>query len=102
MKRYGGKGVLKAVGNINGPIRAAILGADAQDQAALDAKMIALDGTDGKSNLGANAHPGGVVGRGARRRDRPRLALIPAFGAQRRSDPASPDDEHHQRRSARG
>ncbi len=55
MKRYGGKGVLKAVGNINGPIRAAILGADAQDQAALDAKMIALDGTDGKSNLGANA-----------------------------------------------
>ncbi len=55
MKRYGGKGVLKAVGNINGPIRAAILGADAQDQAALDAKMIALDGTDGKSKLGANA-----------------------------------------------
>jgi enolase len=55
MKRYGGKGVLKAAANINGPIRAAILGADAQDQAALDAKMIALDGTDGKSKLGANA-----------------------------------------------
>jgi enolase 1/2/3 len=55
MKRYGGKGVLKAVGNINGPIRAALLGAEAQDQAALDAKMIALDGTDGKSKLGANA-----------------------------------------------
>ena len=55
MKRYGGKGVLKAVNNINGPIRAAILGADAADQGAIDAKMIALDGTDSKSNLGANA-----------------------------------------------
>ncbi|HEY2146199.1 MAG TPA: phosphopyruvate hydratase [Steroidobacteraceae bacterium] len=55
MKRYGGKGVLKAVGNINGPLRAAILGSDAQDQAALDAKMIALDATESKSNLGANA-----------------------------------------------
>jgi enolase len=55
MKRYGGKGVLKAAGNINGPIRAGLLGTEAQDQAALDAKMIALDGTDGKSKLGANA-----------------------------------------------
>jgi enolase len=55
MKRYGGKGVLKAVANINGPIRAAVLGVEPLDQAALDAKMIALDGTDSKSNLGANA-----------------------------------------------
>jgi enolase len=54
-KRYGGKGVLKAVNNINGPLRSAILGADAADQGAIDAKMIALDGTDSKSNLGANA-----------------------------------------------
>jgi enolase len=55
MKRFGGKGVLKAVGAVNGPIRAAVLGADATDQSALDAKMIKLDGTDSKSNLGANA-----------------------------------------------
>ena len=55
MKRFGGKGVLKAVGAINGPIRAAVMGANAQDQAGLDAKMIKLDGTDSKSNLGANA-----------------------------------------------
>jgi enolase len=55
MKRYGGKGVLKAVGAVNGPIRAAVLGANAVDQAALDGKMIQLDGTDAKSNLGANA-----------------------------------------------
>jgi enolase len=55
MKRFGGKGVLKAVGAVNGPIRGAVMGADVQDQAALDAKMIKLDGTDAKSNLGANA-----------------------------------------------
>jgi enolase len=55
MKRFGGKGVLKAVGAVNGPIRAAVMGADATDQVALDRKMIELDGTDSKSNLGANA-----------------------------------------------
>jgi enolase len=55
MKRFGGKGVLKAVAAVNGPIRDSVLGANIQDQAALDAKMIELDGTDTKSNLGANA-----------------------------------------------
>jgi enolase len=54
-KRYGGKGVLKAVGHVNGPISAALKGLDVTDQAALDAKLIALDGTEMKSNLGANA-----------------------------------------------
>jgi enolase len=55
MKLFGGKGVLKAVSAVNGPLRSALLGSDAQDQAALDTKMINLDGTDGKSKLGANA-----------------------------------------------
>ena len=55
IKRFGGKGVLKAVGAINGPLRECVMGADAQDQAGLDAKMIRLDGTDAKSRLGANA-----------------------------------------------
>ena len=55
MKRYGGKGVLKAVGAINGTIRDSVMGANAQDQAALDAAMIKLDGTDSKARLGANA-----------------------------------------------
>ena len=55
MRRFGGKGVLKAVGAVNGPIRDAVMGATPQDQAALDAKMIKLDGTENKSNLGANA-----------------------------------------------
>ena len=54
-KRYGGKGVLKAVGHVNGLIRDALKGMDVQDQAALDAKMILVDGTETKSRLGANA-----------------------------------------------
>jgi len=54
-KRYGGKGVRKAVANVNGPIRALIVGSEAEDQAGLDAKLIAADGTDNKSHLGANA-----------------------------------------------
>ncbi|MEY8204349.1 MAG: phosphopyruvate hydratase [Bermanella sp.] len=53
--RYMGKGVLKAVANINGAIKDALLGMDALDQRALDNKMLALDGTDNKGTLGANA-----------------------------------------------
>ncbi|MBF7141691.1 MULTISPECIES: phosphopyruvate hydratase [Pseudomonas] len=53
--RYLGKGVLKAVGNINGPIRDALMGKDPADQKALDRTMIDLDGTENKANLGANA-----------------------------------------------
>jgi enolase len=54
-KKFGGKGVTRAVANVNGKIRDAVLGLDAQDQGGLDAKMLKLDGTDNKSNLGANA-----------------------------------------------
>lgn len=53
--RYGGKGVLKAVDSVNGPIADLLIGADATDQKAIDDQMIALDGTPTKSNLGANA-----------------------------------------------
>ncbi|MDP3517269.1 MAG: phosphopyruvate hydratase [Pseudohongiella sp.] len=53
--RYLGKGVLKAVGNINTQIRSALLGHDASDQAAIDQLMISMDGTHNKANLGANA-----------------------------------------------
>ncbi|MCX8642284.1 MULTISPECIES: phosphopyruvate hydratase [unclassified Gilliamella] len=53
--RFLGKGVLKAVENVNGPIAKAVLGKDALDQAAIDQIMIDLDGTDFKSNLGANS-----------------------------------------------
>ena len=53
--RYGGKGVLRAVGHIEGELREAVCGMDAQDQGAIDRRMIALDGTDNKARLGANA-----------------------------------------------
>jgi enolase (EC 4.2.1.11) len=54
-KRYGGKGVLKAVENVNKLIAPEVCGLDACDQIGLDFKMIALDGTANKSRLGANA-----------------------------------------------
>ncbi len=54
-KRYGGKGVLKAVASVNGEIADAIRGFDAEDQIGVDAALIALDGTDNKKRLGANA-----------------------------------------------
>jgi enolase len=52
---YGGKAVAKAVGNVNGEIAGAVTGLDAADQAALDARLIELDGTPNKGRLGANA-----------------------------------------------
>jgi len=54
-QRYMGKGVLKAVENVNTRISKALAGMDIGDQRALDQKMIELDGTDNKSHLGANA-----------------------------------------------
>ena len=53
--RYLGKGVLTAVNNVNTEIREAVIGMDANNQEALDLKMIDLDGTNAKSRLGANA-----------------------------------------------
>ncbi|MGH2630176.1 MAG: phosphopyruvate hydratase [Actinomycetota bacterium] len=54
-ERFGGKGVLGAVANVNGRIAEALSGVDAFDQRGVDASLIALDGTDAKSELGANA-----------------------------------------------
>ena len=54
-RRYGGKGVLKAVEHVNSEISEAVLGLDASEQAFLDKTLIDLDGTDNKSRLGANA-----------------------------------------------
>jgi len=53
--RYLGKGVRKAVANVNGPIAEALAGFDANDQKGLDTRLINLDGTDNKGRLGANA-----------------------------------------------
>jgi enolase len=54
-ERFFGKGVLRAVENINGPIAEAIEGLDARDQVGVDQTMLDVDGTDNKANLGANA-----------------------------------------------
>jgi enolase len=53
--RYSGKGVLKAVANVNGPIAEALKGMDARDQVVIDKTLLDLDGTANKSKLGANA-----------------------------------------------
>jgi len=53
--RYGGKGVLKAMANVNDTIAPAVKGMDAADLAAVDGKMLEMDGTENKGNLGANA-----------------------------------------------
>ncbi|MEY3634841.1 MAG: enolase [Pseudomonadota bacterium] len=55
MSKYMGKGVLQAIEAVNGPIFEALVELDAEDQENIDAVMIDLDGTDNKSNLGANA-----------------------------------------------
>jgi enolase 1/2/3 len=54
-ERYGGKGVLQAVRNVNETIRPEVIGSDAVDQVTLDRLLIALDGTENKEQLGANA-----------------------------------------------
>jgi enolase len=54
-ERWAGKGVTRAVANVNGEIAAAVAGVDAADQRSLDAALIALDGTPNKGRLGANA-----------------------------------------------
>jgi len=54
-ERYSGKGVLGAVGNVNGEMREALLGFDALDQRLVDSQLVELDGTDNKARLGANA-----------------------------------------------
>src|ERR1043166_451217 len=54
-KRFGGKGVLKAVANVNKTIAPNLLGENAIDQVAIDRALLALDGTKNKGKLGANA-----------------------------------------------
>src|SRR5437764_13514811 len=62
--RYGGKGVLDAVDNVNGEIRDAVEGLEALDQRAVDDELISVDGTDDKGRLGANAILGASLAAG--------------------------------------
>ena len=83
--RYGGKGVLKAVENVNSIIGPAIQGFDATEQAAIDKLMISLDGTDNKSKLGANAILGvsmAVARAAAKSLDLPLYQYLGGFNAK--------------------
>ena len=102
MKRFGGKGVLKAVGAVNGPIRSAVMGANRSGSGRARCQDDQIGRHRRQIESRRQCDFGGVAGGGACGRDRPRLAAVPAFGPQRRSDAAGAHDEHHQRRRARG
>jgi enolase len=83
-KRYGGKGVRRAVEAVNGEIRAALTGADAVDQRAIDKRLCELDGTENKERLGANAILGvslATAKAAARDRNEPLYRYLGGVGA---------------------
>ncbi len=83
-KRFGGKGVRKAVDNINGPsARVASWDSMPRTRPASMPKMIAADGTDNKSTSRRQRAPGRVAGGGACRRARPQAAAVPASRRRR-------------------
>ena len=99
-KRYGGKGVEKAVAAVNGEMFDALCGMDAEDQVKIDRAMIALDGTPNKARLGANAILGvslAVAKAAAQAAGPAALSLCRRRQGQRA---AGADDEHHQWRRA--
>ncbi len=96
-KRYGGKGVKKALEAVNGEIFDALSGRDAEDQLALDRAMIELDGTPNKGRLRANATSGEPGCRQGRRRSNPDSRFIAISAVQARICRRA-DHEHHQRR----
>ena len=102
---WAGKGVSTAVANVNGEIAAALKGARASEQGALDRTMIELDGTPNKGRLGANAILGVslAAGEGRRRRLRPAALPLPgrALRGRRADRAAGADDERPQRRRPR-
>ena len=100
-KRYGGKGVTKAVENVNSEIADALLGLDALQQVQLDNTLIDLDGTDNKSRLGANAMLGVSMACALCRQRIPGPAPVQVPGRRQRQGAARAHDEHHQRRRPR-
>jgi enolase len=78
--RYGGKGVLQAVGHVNASIASALAGLDATDQRLVDATLIELDGSDNKGNLGANAILGASLATAKAAADEAGLALYRYIG----------------------
>lgn len=82
-KRYGGKGVTTAVKNVNGEIAKAIVGLDSADQKMIDQKLIALDNTENKSRLGANALLGVSLAIARATADERKLPLYKSIGGDK-------------------
>ena len=97
-QRYLGKGVLKAVENVNIEIAEAIIGLDATDQAFIDQTMIELDGTENKSRLGANAILAVSMAVARAGAESSGLPLYRYLGGSGKMQLPRTDDEHHQRR----
>ena len=100
--RFGGKGVSKAVENINTTINEALVGLDVSDIYAVDAAMLQADGTKDKSNLWRKRHSGGLHCGGPRRGTLAGYSTVSLFGRRVRQQAACADDEHFERRRARG
>ena len=99
--RFGGKGVRTAVEHVNGEIRDAVVGYDAADQRGLDAVLIALDGTDNKGRLGANAILGVSLAAAQAVGRRVWPLAVPLRRRGQRARAAGAADERAQRRRAR-
>ena len=99
--RYGGKGVLQAVGHVNSAIASALAGIDATDQRLVDATLVELDGSDNKGNLGANAILGASLATAKAAADDCRPRALPLRRRRRRPSAAGADDERDERRRAR-
>ena len=97
--RYLGKGTLTAVDNVNKKIFPEIEGMDVLDQTKIDKAMLDLDGTETKSNLGANAMLGVSLAAAHAASKRPRHAAVRYryIGGTNAKVPACAHDEHHQR-----
>ena len=96
--KFGGKGVLKAVDNVNTKIAELLLGADATQQIAIDMAMIDLDGTKNKSKLGANAILGTGLAIAKAAANSLGLPLYRYLGGTYAHVIPHPDDEHPERR----
>ena len=99
--RYGGKGVQDAVAHVNGEIRDAVVGLDAAEQRILDAELCALDGTDAKGRLGANAILGVSLAAAKAVADECGMPLYRYVGGANAHVLPGADDERAQRRRAR-
>ncbi len=99
--RYLGKGVSKAVANINDQLGPALIGLSALDQPAIDRVLLELDGTPNKSNLGANAILAVSMAVARAASDTLGLPLWRLFGRHSSARAADSADEHHQRWHAR-